>query len=25
LEATICDLFADPDTLIDDSLVDIGE
>ena len=25
LEATICDLFADPETLIDDSLVDIGE
>ena len=25
LEATVCDLFADPDTVIYDTLVDIGE
>jgi hypothetical protein len=25
LEATVCDLFADPDTLVHDALVDIGE
>jgi hypothetical protein len=25
LEATVCDLFADPDTLIHDTLADIGE
>src|ERR1700722_8607041 len=25
LEGTVCDLFADPDTLIHDTLVDIGE
>ena len=25
MEATVCDLFSDPDTLIHDNLVDIGE
>jgi len=25
LEATVCDLFADPDTVIYETLVDIGE
>jgi hypothetical protein len=25
LEVTVCDLFADPDTIIHDTLVDIGE
>jgi hypothetical protein len=25
MEVTVCDLFADPDTIIHDTLVDIGE